>query len=123
MARPPKLDYATPEQALAHRTDDANVDTEVAALFGLGDRLTGADRALLTNALAHPIDIDTIVPAPTAYQVLWLRHYDLLASWIDRQDRVWIRTTQVGLALIRPRSGSRRGPKAPRRNEAVGSDP
>jgi hypothetical protein len=86
---------------ITNRNDTADADdAETIALFQLDERLTRADRAMLQAALVHPVDVDIIAPAPTAYTALWLAHYKLIDTWIDPRDRLWIRTTTTGEKLL-----------------------
>ena len=94
----------------ANRTETSDSeDSEAIALFGLEDRLSRSDRALLSAAMRFPVDVDVVVPTPSAYAVLWLQHFKLIVSWVDASDRMWIRTTTAGALLIAgPRKRDRR---------------
>jgi hypothetical protein len=95
--------------AIRNRNETAESDDSgTIEMFQLRERLTSTDRRLLHTTLAHPVDVDTLAPAPTAYSVVWLLHYGLISTWIDARDRVWIRTTARGAMLVSVGSTQRR---------------
>lgn len=103
------MDLATKHarDALSRKRILDPLDVDIARLKGLSGHLSVRDRELLFKAAELPLDVEKIRLGrdrdvqPDAYQLLWLVHHKLLEVWVDPRDRVWVRTTRLGLTVAR----------------------
>lgn len=86
-------------RSVASRHDDDDETIALARIRGLHEKLSIADRELLTTCLQRPVDVEEV--GVDAHALLWLVFYKLLAVWADPADRVWVRTTALGRSLLR----------------------
>ena len=66
----------------------------------MDERLSPRDLELLERCWSRQ-DIETLPASTGAHTLLWLVHYKLLGTFIDKLDRVWVETTQLGRNLVR----------------------
>jgi hypothetical protein len=71
-----------------------------ALLLKLDERLTPADMRLLESCWAW-CDIESEQPPVKLHQAMWLVHFKLLVTRVDKMDRVWVETTRLGRDLVR----------------------
>ncbi len=68
----------------------------------LHERLSVRDVRLLQDCWSRQdVDVCITVGKLTVHQLVWLLHYKLLATRVDKADCVWIETTQLGRDLVR----------------------
>jgi hypothetical protein len=75
------------------------LDLATAQMKGLAGQLSVADRALLVRAHAIPLNVDDF--EADAYQLLWMVFHKLVNIWVDPRDRVWVRTTRLGIEVAK----------------------
>ena len=94
------VDTATAQAVLhmKHHACESDADeADLARARGLHERLSASDRALLLKCKFAPVDVDRL--DVDAHSVLWLVHQKLLSVWVDPMDRVFLRTSLLGVAV------------------------
>jgi hypothetical protein len=83
------------------RTKLDSLDASLAKARDLSGRVTAKDRALLLRAYQEPVDVEEIEGEVDLHDGFWLLFYGLIETAVDGLDRVWIRTTQLGLQVAK----------------------